>query len=248
MSLTEIQTSGERETERWPIFVISLVDAHERRQRMQAQFAELGLEFEFFDAIDGRSGLPVELEAEVDRDAVERSDGRVATDPELACALSHRFVYQRIVEDGLPGAVILEDDAILGPEFRSFMTGQGYRESDFIQMMYMTARHFRRGRRRWSEAIELAPLAENSFCAAAYSISASGAHYLLSRTKPLQAHADWPCDMLPLHPMITLPRLVNHPPLTTEQSYLMAKRAPLLDFRRRELLARRAAAGSRWKR
>src|SRR5690625_4226312 len=169
----------------WPIFVISLIDAHERRRRIAEQCAELGLEIQILDAIDGRAGLPAELEAEVDRAAAEIRQRRALSDAEFACALSHRSVYQKIVQSSLPGAVILEDDAVLSPPFADFIRKQGYREADFIQMDYWPARVFWRQRRRWSDRIELVPLAENTTCAVGYSISAKAARHLLSNSTPL---------------------------------------------------------------
>lgn len=232
----------------WPIFVISLHDAHERRRSIRQQCAELGLKFEFFDAIDGRSGLPPEFEGEIDRAEGERNAGRVMTDAEYAAALSHRYVYKKILDEGLLGGVILEDDAVLSPYFYKFIAGKGYLEADLIQMMYGFARYRKGTRRQWSADIGLANLAVNSVCAAAYSISARGADYLISNVSRIAGFADWPCDVLPLHPLITLPRLATHPPLTATQSHLQSGRAALVDAQRREFLERRAAAGPRWKR
>ena len=49
------------------IFVISLKDSKDRRKEMESQMKSLGLAFEFFDAIDGRQGLPNKYESMVDR-------------------------------------------------------------------------------------------------------------------------------------------------------------------------------------
>ncbi|MGL5488512.1 MAG: glycosyltransferase family 25 protein, partial [Shewanella sp.] len=37
-----------------PIFVISLLRSHERREAIEKQMARLGLSFTFFDAVDGK--------------------------------------------------------------------------------------------------------------------------------------------------------------------------------------------------
>src|SRR5690625_2715287 len=123
-----------KQEDAWPIFVISLHDAHERRRSIREQCAELGLEFEFFDAIDGRTGLAPEFEVEIDRGAAEIRHHRPLSDAEFACALSHRRIYQRILERGLPGAVVLEDDAILSRQFALFIGGKGYEQADLIQI------------------------------------------------------------------------------------------------------------------
>src|SRR5690625_2398520 len=110
----------------WPIFVISLTDAHERRSRIAEQCAELGLASEMVDGSDGRAGLPPEFETETDRNATQRRLGRQVTDAEFACALSHRRIYERITCHGLPGAIVLEDDVIISPCFIDFVKGHGH--------------------------------------------------------------------------------------------------------------------------
>lgn len=111
---------------RWPIWVVSLPSAQDRRALIARNFAAAGLEFEFFDAIDGRKGLAPEYEAMVDRVRTLERDGTPMTDGEYACALSHQAVYLRIIEEDLPGAIVLEDDAMLTPAFRQFYLERGY--------------------------------------------------------------------------------------------------------------------------
>ena len=115
-----------RQSVGWPLFVISLIDAHERRQRMAEQMARHGLSYEIIDAIDGRQGLPPEYEHKIDRMAARDYMCRDMTDGEFACALSHQMIYERIVHDALPGAIVLEDDAILTSSFAGFVQEKGY--------------------------------------------------------------------------------------------------------------------------
>ena len=101
----------------WPIFVISLKDATERRENITKQLNDCNLPFSIMDAIDGRKGLPAPFEPMVDRDPSRSRISRGLTDGEFACALSHMAVYRHVVENNLPGAIVLEDDAILTPLF-----------------------------------------------------------------------------------------------------------------------------------
>ena len=78
----------------WPILVISLQDAAERRAAVSRQLDALGLPFEFRDAIDGRSGLPAAYESQLDRPGTEAHFGRQMSDGEYACALSHLAAYR----------------------------------------------------------------------------------------------------------------------------------------------------------
>ena len=98
-------------------FVISLERAPERRAAISASLQQYGVDFELFPAVWG---------ADIDRSAPEIFDGDSfvihnnclskttikgkLTDGELGCALSHLRLYQKIVQDNLPGAIVLEDD------------------------------------------------------------------------------------------------------------------------------------------
>lgn len=211
----------------WPVFVVSLIDAVERRTAIQTQCARFGIDPIIIDAVDGRKGLLNEFEPLVDRKAVLKRVGREASDGELACAISHQLIYRRIVEQGLPGAIILEDDAILTPMFLEFVSSMGYLEADLVQMDHWGARVYYRRRRRWSDQIMLIPLGENACLTTGYSVSQKGARYILGRTVPLGGLADWPCDLMSLAPLATLPRIVAHPSITTTNSTLEIDRQVL---------------------
>jgi glycosyl transferase family 25 len=79
-------------------FVINLPHSVERRRHMESQVAQL--EHEFVEAVDGRS-LSTEGRPEWLRPTI------------LGCTLSHRAVYQRVIEEDLPYALVLEDDMVL---------------------------------------------------------------------------------------------------------------------------------------
>jgi hypothetical protein len=82
-------------------FVINLPHSVERRRHMEAQVANL--DHEFVDAVDGRflstEGRPKWLRPTI-----------------LGCTLSHRAVYQRVIDEDLPYALVLEDDMVLPPD------------------------------------------------------------------------------------------------------------------------------------
>lgn len=98
-----------------PIFVISLVRDTERREAMTKELA--GIDFQFFDAVDGR-----ELDLSKYRNRM-RSDwwrvmrGREMSPGMIGCFLSHYALWERLVETGTAYAVILEDDTRLDDNF-----------------------------------------------------------------------------------------------------------------------------------
>lgn len=214
---------------KWPIFAISLPDAFDRRETLSDQCALYGIDLEFVEAIDGRQGLPDEHECRIDRDGAFRALGHHISDGEFACALSHQTVYQRILADGLPGAIVLEDDAILTPEFAELVRSERYQCADFIQFNYKSARYFPWSVRALSPNVKVARSGVNAGLATGYSLSAQAAGHILSNARPLRGLADWPCDLQPLRPLITLPDIVSQPKAIKGHSTLEAGRRPLRD-------------------
>lgn len=98
------------------VFVINLARAKDRRKRIQQQFASVGLEPEYYEAIDGRH-LTEEHYAEVDRLERRRRGLKPQPDGCIANWLSQRQVMREVVENGPETIAILEDDAELSPDF-----------------------------------------------------------------------------------------------------------------------------------
>ncbi|PRY05228.1 glycosyltransferase family 25 protein [Paraburkholderia sp. BL25I1N1] len=98
-----------------PIHVISLPRSG-RRDAIAALLSDRGVEFHIEDAVDGRLLTHSELTAVYDDAAARRRYGRSLTSAEVACFMSHRSVWRKVVDTGR-AAVILEDDAILEPVF-----------------------------------------------------------------------------------------------------------------------------------
>ena len=233
----------------WPVFVISLKDAVTRRGSIMRQCQRYGIEPIITDAIDGRHGLPQELEYLIDRPTALRRIGRRTTDAEFACALSHHFIYRRILEAGLPGAVVLEDDAILTEAFGTFYAKKGYLAADFVQMDHANARVYRWGGQT-KAGVALMRLYANGFLSTGYTVSSMMAQYLVEHATPIAGVADWPCDLTPLGPLVTFPSIIKHPPIDPSTSSLEGERSQLEE----ERLQRKQAAKDtrdmfkRWKR
>ena len=200
----------------WPIFIISLADAHARRAPLEEMFKRIGLMYEIFDAVDGRCGVPENFSSLIDLSRAKDVLGRPLSAPEAGCALSHLFLYRKILEAGFPGAIIFEDDAILseGDMFREFMDQRIYEHYNLVQLSYGAARvwRFGIGQRRESRRIRSERLVYNAGLATAYSISSYGAEYVLKHGIPVRCVADWPCDLRPIAPRIIVPKLVGTMP------------------------------------
>lgn len=210
----------------WPIKIISLPDAVKRRVPLLASLKQLGLQYELVDAVDGRSGLDSRWEADIDRELAERRMGRPLTNTEWGCALSHVTVYRQMIEQGLSGAIVLEDDAEVGESFKLFLEGGHFAKHEFIQLDYGQAHTYRFGLGRSSlmQGIATERLVCNSSLTTGYSISSKAARFILDHALPLSLPADWPCDLAPLAPVIAVPRIVRHPPFDTGNSHMLDTR------------------------
>jgi glycosyl transferase family 25 len=99
-----------------PIFVISLGDAVDRRAAIAQKMQELGFDFTFVDAVDGRQMKVIEQPG-YDAPARLRYFGVHLKGGEWGCLLSHKNIYDRMVKDNIPAAVIFEDDVIIADNF-----------------------------------------------------------------------------------------------------------------------------------
>ncbi len=100
-----------------PIFVISLQRATDRRESIASQMHKADREFEFIDAVDGKT---------LDLDSIKHrlvNDMRYATGyydlspSEIGCFLSHYNLWCRMVDEKILFALILEDDATWDEDF-----------------------------------------------------------------------------------------------------------------------------------
>jgi glycosyl transferase family 25 len=99
-------------------FVIHLARAAQRRAQVERLLAEAPCPTEVFDAVDGRAMAEVEVVAVLsDRPVMHPPYPFQIGRGELACFLSHRALWQRMVDEGIDQALILEDDVALEPGF-----------------------------------------------------------------------------------------------------------------------------------
>jgi glycosyl transferase, family 25 len=99
-------------------FVIHLKRASQRRGQVETLLANAPCAMMVFDAVDGQAITDAELSSVLSEKPLLRPSypfqiGR----GEIACFLSHRAIWQRMVEEGIDQALILEDDVALGQDF-----------------------------------------------------------------------------------------------------------------------------------
>lgn len=117
------------------IFLINLARRPDRLAHVQQQLAQLGLSFERFDAVDGAT---IGDTSSVDRDRFYLNNKRQIALGEIGCAMSHRAIWQQMVEQNLPFALILEDDITIRAELVDFLAStHHYQHFDFLNLSYI---------------------------------------------------------------------------------------------------------------
>jgi glycosyl transferase, family 25 len=91
------------------IYVINLARAEKRRRHVVENFDRLKIDFNFFEAVDGFSGLPQSLAGKPDDAFREKYRGRPLTPGEKGVYASHYLLWQKCVDLDEP-IVVLEDD------------------------------------------------------------------------------------------------------------------------------------------
>ncbi|WP_169306180.1 glycosyltransferase family 25 protein [Paracoccus hibiscisoli] len=230
----------------WPVFVLTLPGDDARRAPLMAQLDASGVRAQLIFGVDGRRGLPAGCEAEIDRDAARIHMGRNMTDGEFACALSHRAIYRRVLDEGLPGAIILEDDAILQPGFDTVVREPRLAEMPLVLMDYAYGRALPLTGRPVG-SVTAHRVALSCTMANAYFISATGAAALLRASTPVTRCADWPCCLYGVKAWMLSPRLVGHqPPGDGRVSHLDAGRDAVASNRVRPGRPAGSGAVSEW--
>ncbi len=209
------------------IIAISLADSEHRRKDITGQFEALDLDVEIFDAVDGSAGFPSAHDAMVNRAGATRHLGKVMTDFELCCALSHALLCQKIANDpNISGAIIVEDDAILGPEFGSLVKSNALQNSseDMVLLYHSRARVFKNYESHLFGNFTLRRPIGAPSGAVAYYVSKKGARTIADRSLPISGMADWGFDISVLDAKCIDPAIVRHPELLREQSTIRANK------------------------
>lgn len=96
--------------------IINLQSAQARRERMQAQVAQMGLSVHWVQAVSGQELTP-EQRACYDDARMKTYRNYTLMPNEIACVLSHRKALLTFLQSSAEYGVILEDDADLKPNF-----------------------------------------------------------------------------------------------------------------------------------
>ena len=99
-----------------PVFIINLEQSADRRADMAKRLNPLHVSYTFFKAVNGHA-LDTNNLPDYDRTRRRLYFGRDLTKGEIGCLLSHRALYQHMVDNNIECAIILEDDVFIEPSF-----------------------------------------------------------------------------------------------------------------------------------
>ena len=103
-----------------PVYLINLAWASERRERMEAHLKDVNLSYELVTATDGNFLNEYDnLRYSMNKNSPYLS--RLLTTGERGCSISHRNVYEMILQRNQDYALILEDDAVITNDALTFL-------------------------------------------------------------------------------------------------------------------------------
>ena len=175
-----------------PIFVISLPRATERRADICHRLQADNLQYEIVNAVDGRELNRADYADRLEQyDSKEGSSFRCVNrknrhnaplnNGEIGCYLSHYNLWRRIVDEQIPAAVILEDDAMWNTDFAVVENAAACEwEWDLIQLCSDSKNRTYRILQSLGGDFNLVQYANKCGQAAAYLISLSAAKKLVN--------------------------------------------------------------------
>lgn len=174
------------------VFIISL-KGHERRKKISESMQNLGIDFEYFDAVDGEK-LTDEQKSLIDYQQALINKPRGMCNGEFGCAISHALLYQKIVTEKINDALILEDDVIPNKEFKEMLNANVFERSNFDLIMLC---HAKAWCIRWSFRLfygeyETFRVWNTPYVTAGYYINIKAARNLYKVAIPISTTADWP--------------------------------------------------------
>ena len=108
------------------VYVINLERRPERKAKMDACFEEVGVDYEWIKAVDGKlinEEFLQENGIEMMPDFSEPYHGRALTYGEIGCFMSHYNIWQDIVQNDYEEVIVLEDDIRFEPFFKYKLRG-----------------------------------------------------------------------------------------------------------------------------
>lgn len=174
-------------------FFINLDHDTARRDALERQLDALGLPHSRFPGVYGKALAAAELSRDYDHArAIDRS--RELTVGEVGCALSHLGVYRAMLEQNLPYALILEDDAKLGPDVPAVLNAlsrQVSPDEPVVTLLTHIDRYYKRSAKPLTADHSTVKLANYQWLAHGYFVTRAAAKRMVEQLYPVWLAADY---------------------------------------------------------
>ena len=104
-----------------PVFVINMETCKERFDATYERLMQSQVVATRFNATVGKALTPEEVSHWYDAAANQRYYHRDLTLGEIGCYISHMRVWQKVVDENIPYAIVLEDDLHIEPSFAALL-------------------------------------------------------------------------------------------------------------------------------
>ncbi len=170
------------------IFVISLKNSIDRRESITKQLALFSGEWEFFDAVNAKEGLPERLESMQADKYRKIFRSRPLSVGEKGCYASHYLLWEKCVEIN-ENIVILEDDIIITKHFLD--TIQHLHEyHKLYQYIKIEPANCQFKKVNYDGTFQIARLLDNDVRTSAYSITPKAADQYLKHSQKWRCAVD----------------------------------------------------------
>lgn len=122
------------------LFVLSLKTSEKRRNIISDYLISNNINFEFFDAVDGKTIAAEfinENNGKIQKVGLDKFCSKLNYG-EIGCAMSHLDIARKIVKENHESAIIVEDDVLFDYQFIKLINGDfenNFKESDFELLM-----------------------------------------------------------------------------------------------------------------
>lgn len=167
-----------------PVYLINIERAAARRELVERQAAELGIELERVAGVDGKS-VPENEWQDVDKQLFLRRNGRPLMPGEYGCYKSHLKAFQQFLGSGKPAALIIEDDVSLSRDLmeRAKSVASAVPRDCVVKLVNHRTQAFRQIlKTEEGDAVGFARLGPQG-SAACYLLTAEAARHLIDRLR-----------------------------------------------------------------
>ena len=168
------------------IFMVNLERRPDRYERMKYNFDQLGIDYKWVPAMDGRTiteEFLAEARIKMLPEFSEPYHGRALTYGEIGCFLSHYRLWQQIVEEELDLVLIFEDDIKFEPYFISkleYLKSELFDLEGSWDLVFLGRKILHNSEEPWLEGSEQLVKVDYTYWTLSYLLTLRGAKLLLA--------------------------------------------------------------------